>query len=331
MCPHTDACPDPEAQRPPAPPGSACRPLPWALSAALLLLAGTGAACALRWAAPRAPAAPSPGLPELPELLPDARARLPDSPQVRCARNPFSYPGPREHPFFIQDFGGHPRETPSASRAPEGNPFSIADPEGSSLSPTGAAAAGGGASVHFTPFLSPQGVFAQLVARDVQLTEGPLHWYSDPGLAGVFLGPGLSYDQHTGELMVAEPGVYYVFLNLKLQRVVSGKGSGSVSAALHLQPLGVGAAALALTLDLPPPSSEARDSAAGFWGSLLHLGAGQRLGVHLRAEEGAHLAWQLAQGATILGLFRVATKVPAGLLSSWPIDTGPGSGPLDRE
>ncbi|XP_032250466.1 tumor necrosis factor ligand superfamily member 9 [Phoca vitulina] len=262
MCPRTAACPDPEAQRPPAPPGSACRPLPWALSAALLLLAGTGAACVLRWAAPRAPAAPGPGLPglpelpELPELLPDARARLPDS---------------------------------------------------------------------------PQGVFAQLVARDVQLTEGPLHWYSDPGLAGVFLGPGLSYDQHTGELMVAEPGVYYVFLNLKLQRVVSGKGSGSVSAALHLQPLGVGAAALALTLDLPPPSSEARDSAAGFWGSLLQLGAGQRLGVHLRAEEGAHLAWQLAQGATILGLFRVATKVPAGLPSSWPIDTGPGSGPLDRE
>lgn len=267
MCPRTAACPDPEAQRPPAPPGSACRPLPWALSAALLLLAGTGAACVLRWAAPRAPAAPGPGLPglpelpELPELLPDARARLPDSPQVRCARNPFSHPGPREHPFFIQDFGGHPRETPSASRAPEGNPFSIADPEGSSLSPTGrgtprsfltpgeprfspaplgsppflpkgpleglaplfsaesrssaladsrgwgtlshqlwvrvyarvfiwsrgegsrsaqtpgtptfqgAAAAGGGASVHFPPFLSPQGVFAQLVARDGECPE----------------------------------------------------------------------------------------------------------------------------------------------------------------
>ncbi|XP_025716829.1 tumor necrosis factor ligand superfamily member 9 [Callorhinus ursinus] len=253
MCPRTDACPDPEAQRPPAPPGSACRPLPWALSAALLLLAGTGAACALRWAAPRAPAVPSPGLPE---LLPDARARLPDS---------------------------------------------------------------------------PQGVFAQLVARDVRLTEGPLHWYSDPGLAGVFLGPGLSYDKHTGELMVAEPGVYYVFLHLKLQRVVSHEGSGSVSAALHLRPLGAAAAAPALTLDLPPPSSEARDSAAGFQGSLLHLGAGQRLGVHLRAEAGVHLAWQLAQGATILGLFRVATKVPTGLPSSWPIDTGPGSGPLDRE
>ncbi|XP_047561469.1 tumor necrosis factor ligand superfamily member 9 [Lutra lutra] len=244
MCPRTDASPDPEAQLPPGPPGSACRPLPWALSAALLLLAGTGAACAFRWASPSAPAAPGPGLPELPQLpefLPDAGARLPDS---------------------------------------------------------------------------PQGVFAQLVARDVQLTEGPLRWYSDPGLAGVFLGPGLSYDQHTGELMVAEPGVYYVFLHLKLQRVVSSQGSGSVSAALHLQPISAPGAALALTLDLPPPSSEARDSAAGFRGSLLHLDAGQRLGVHLRAEAGTHLAWQLAQGATVLGLFRVATKVPAGLPSS---------------
>ncbi|XP_040317663.1 tumor necrosis factor ligand superfamily member 9 [Herpailurus yagouaroundi] len=179
---------------------------------------------------------------------------------------------------------------------------------------------------------SSQAVFAQLVAQDVQLTEGPLRWYSDPGLAGVFLGPGLSYDQHSRELMVAEPGVYYVFLHLKLQRVVSSFGSGSVSVALHLQPLGAGAAALALTLDLPPPSSKAPDSASGFRSSLLHLGAGQRLGVHLRAEAGTHLAWQLAQGATILGLFRVATKVPAGLsLPPWPIDTGPGYPPPDRE
>ncbi|EFB15358.1 hypothetical protein PANDA_017650, partial [Ailuropoda melanoleuca] len=154
-----------------------------------------------------------------------------------------------------------------------------------------------------------------LFPPSVQLTEGPLRWYSDPGLAGVFLGPGLSYDQHSRELTVAEPGVYYVFLHLKLQRVVPSKGSGSISAALHLQPLDVGAEALALTLDLPPPSSEARDSAAGFRGSLLHLRAGQRLGVHLRAEAGVHLTWQLAQGATILGLFRVATKVPAGLPS----------------
>uniref|UniRef100_A0A8I3NB07 THD domain-containing protein n=2 Tax=Canis lupus TaxID=9612 RepID=A0A8I3NB07_CANLF len=188
-----------------------------------------------------------------------------------------------------------------------------------------------GASIHFPPVLSPQAVFAQLVARDVQLKEGPLRWYSDPGLAGVFLGPGLSYDQHTRELMVVEPGLYYVFLHLKLQRVMSSTGSGSVSAALHLQPLGTEAAALDLTLDLPPPSSEARDSAAGFQGSLLHLDAGQRLRVHLRAEAGAHPAWQLAQGATILGLFRVATKVPTGLPSSWPMDTGPGSPPLDGE
>ncbi|XP_019286389.1 tumor necrosis factor ligand superfamily member 9 [Panthera pardus] len=260
MCPRADAVPDPEAQRPPAPPGPACRPLPWALSVALLLLllAGTCAACWLSaWVAPAASAAPGPSLPRVPEQPPDARARLPDSPQA---------------------------------------------------------------------------VFAQLVAQDVQLTEGPLRWYSDPALAGVFLGPGLSYDQHSRELMVAEPGVYYVFLHLKLQRVVSSFGSGSVSVALHLQPLGAGAAALALTLDLPPPSSKAPDSASGFRSSLLHLGPGQRLGVHLRAEAGAHPAWQLAQGATILGLFRVATKVPAGLsLPPWPIDTGPGYPPPDRE
>ncbi|XP_036315982.1 tumor necrosis factor ligand superfamily member 9 [Pipistrellus kuhlii] len=237
MSSSSDAAPDPEAPRPPAPPGPACRRLPWALSAALLLLlAAACAACAARaWPGP----APAGGLPERP---PDARARLPDSPQ-------------------------------------------------------------------------DVGVFAQLVARDVLLREGLLDWHSDPGLKGVFLAPGLSYDEHTQELVVSEAGIYYVFLHLELRRVVSGSASGSVSIALHLQPLGTGAAALALTLDLP---SEARDSAAGFRSGLLHLRAGQRLGVHLSAVAGVHLTWQLAQGATVLGLYRVATKVPAGLPSGHP-------------
>ncbi|KAM5309365.1 tumor necrosis factor ligand superfamily member 9 [Glossophaga mutica] len=170
-----------------------------------------------------------------------------------------------------------------------------------------------------------EGVFAQLVARDALLTDGLLHWYSDPALKGVFLAPGLSYDVHTRELVVAEAGIYYVFLHLELQRVVvASTGSGSVSVALHLQPLGAGATgaagaagavALALTLDLPSPSSKAQDSAAGFRGGLLHLSAGQRLGVYLKAAAGVQPAWQLAQGATVLGLYRVSTKVPAGLHS----------------
>ncbi|XP_058137969.1 tumor necrosis factor ligand superfamily member 9 [Dasypus novemcinctus] len=78
-CP-TDACPDPEAPRPPAPPGRACRPLDWALGAALLLLAATcAAACAARsWAVPGVPGQPSPtSSPRLPELPPgDPRAGL---------------------------------------------------------------------------------------------------------------------------------------------------------------------------------------------------------------------------------------------------------------
>ncbi|KAM8763436.1 tumor necrosis factor ligand superfamily member 9 [Rhynchonycteris naso] len=252
MSSSSDAVPDPEAPRPPALTGHSCRPLLWALSASLLLITATGAAYVVRaWVMPGGPAPPGPSpapssrLPEVPELLPDARARLPDSPQG-------------------------------------------------------------------------VGVFAQLVARDALLTEGLLHWYSDPGLKDVFLAPGLSYDEHTQELVVTEAGIYYVFLHLELQRVVAGAGSGSVSIALHLKPLGTGSAALALTLDLPSMSSEGRDSAAGFRGGLLHLSTGQRLRVHLSAAEGAHPAWQLAQGATILGLYRVATKVPTGLPSQQP-------------
>eukprot|EP00071_Canis_lupus_P029534 XP_022263091.1 tumor necrosis factor ligand superfamily member 9 [Canis lupus familiaris] len=298
MRPRSDAAPDPEAPRPPAPPGRACSPLPWALSAAMLLLVGTCAACALRaWVVP---GPRPPALPALPAPLPDAGARLPDSPQAVFAQLVARDVQLKEGPLrWYSDPGLAEPQHPSPGLHP-GSTAQLKEP----------------------PSLLPP---------SVQLKEGPLRWYSDPGLAGVFLGPGLSYDQHTRELMVVEPGLYYVFLHLKLQRVMSSTGSGSVSAALHLQPLGTEAAALDLTLDLPPPSSEARDSAAGFRGSLLHLDAGQRLRVHLRAEAGAHPAWQLAQGATILGLFRVATKVPTGLPSSWPMDTGPGSPPLDGE
>ncbi|XP_062035365.1 LOW QUALITY PROTEIN: tumor necrosis factor ligand superfamily member 9 [Lepus europaeus] len=236
------AAPDPEAPWPPAPPARACRPLPWALGAALLLLAATCAACVARtWAAPGPALGPSrsPRTRHGPEPAPDARAGLRDSPR--------------------------------------------------------------------------QGQFAQLVARSVLLANGTLSWHSDPVLAGVSLSPGLSYDEDTREVVVAEAGVYYIFLHLELRRVVARQGSGSVSLSVHLRPERSGAAALAFTVDLPPGSLEkAPDSAAGFRSRLLHLGAGQRLSVHLHAEAEARPAWQLAQGATLLGLFRVATEAPDG-------------------
>uniref|UniRef100_A0A2I3G7T1 THD domain-containing protein n=1 Tax=Nomascus leucogenys TaxID=61853 RepID=A0A2I3G7T1_NOMLE len=180
------------------------------------------------------------------------------------------------------------------------------------------------------PFFSPRAALTCLVCAGtcsaklsacfpptVLLTDGPLSWYSDPGLAGVSLAGGLSYKEDTKELVVAKAGVYYVFFQLELQRVVAGEGSGSVSLALHLQPLrsATGAAALALTVDLPPASSEAPNSAFGFQGRLLHLSAGQRLGIHLHTEARARHAWQLTQGATVLGLFRVTPEISAGLPS----------------
>ncbi|XP_003421731.1 tumor necrosis factor ligand superfamily member 9 [Loxodonta africana] len=153
----------------------------------------------------------------------------------------------------------------------------------------------------------PQDGFAQLVASSAQLTNGTLSWHSDSGLAGVFLAPGLSYDALSRELVVAEGGIYYVFLRLELQRVVAGEGSGWVSMALHLQP---DRAALTLTVALPTASL---DSAGGSRGHLLRLSVGQRLAVHLRASAAAHPAWQLTQGATVLGLFRVAPEAPVRL------------------
>lgn len=86
----SDAALDPEAPWPPAPRARACRLLPWALVAVLLLLV---AACAVflarPWAVSGAHASPgsaaSPRLREGPELSPDNPAGLLDLRQVRRA------------------------------------------------------------------------------------------------------------------------------------------------------------------------------------------------------------------------------------------------------
>ncbi|XP_012584861.1 PREDICTED: tumor necrosis factor ligand superfamily member 9 [Condylura cristata] len=159
---------------------------------------------------------------------------------------------------------------------------------------------------------TPQGLFAKLVVNSAQLTDGPLRWHSNRGLAGVYLSPGLSYDENTQELVVPEAGLYYVFLNLELRRVVvareeSAPGSTSGSVSLQLQTQGLGGEALALTLNLPPLSSG--NSTAAFRSGQLNLAACHRLGVHLKVSGPALSHWQLSQ-ATVLGLVRVITEDP---------------------
>ncbi|VTJ68674.1 tumor necrosis factor ligand superfamily member 9 [Marmota monax] len=165
------------------------------------------------------------------------------------------------------------------------------------------------------PLPKEQETFAKLLTPNVLLRNETLSWYSQQGLKGVYLSPGLNYSEDTRELVVAEDGVYYVFLQLELQRKATLQNGGEVSLILLLQPPPGGAAALALTVHLPC-SSEPRNSAGGFRGGLLHLSAGQRLSVrlsvHLHQQAHAQDAWQLAQGGTALGLFRVTTKVPDG-------------------
>ncbi|KAB0353640.1 hypothetical protein FD755_023661, partial [Muntiacus reevesi] len=85
---NTVVTPDPEAQRSPASPGRVCNPLPWALSAALLLLAAACATCLVRFwgvlgtpASPVSSPAPSSILPVGLEQTSDPHARLPNSPQ----------------------------------------------------------------------------------------------------------------------------------------------------------------------------------------------------------------------------------------------------------
>lgn len=139
------------------------------------------------------------------------------------------------------------------------------------------------------------------------LNNGTLSWYSQQGMAGVHLSPGLAYDEHRQELVVAKTGRYQVCLHLELSHVLpSSRVSGKVSLTLHLEPPQAEAAVQDLAVALTPSSSAlVRESRC----QPLQAPDGQRLSVHLSVYlptvDGGHQAWQLAQPATKLELFQV--------------------------
>ncbi|XP_055965529.1 tumor necrosis factor ligand superfamily member 9 [Sorex fumeus] len=282
--PNASAVQDPEAPHP-APPSRACTPLLWALGSALLLVAGSFAAFVAWWVL-RAPDPRGATALEAPQLPPDPGARFSDPPQVRG--NPRgSYPAlPKP---------GEGALAPSSTPNSIGCRLRTLTFRGPSLS----------------AFVFPQDLFGQLVAQNAQLSAGALSWHSAPGVARVLRARGVRYDAATRELEVARAGVYYVFVQLALRRVVAGgRAAGSVVAALRLRPAAPEASAPALTVDLSPPA--ASDSASAFRGVLLHLTAGQRLSLLLEPSVGLSPAWQLDQGATVLGLFCVAPDRAGG-------------------
>ncbi|XP_004866122.1 tumor necrosis factor ligand superfamily member 9 [Heterocephalus glaber] len=163
---------------------------------------------------------------------------------------------------------------------------------------------------------------ARLLARNVTLGNGTLSWYSHQGIAGVHLSPGLTYDEHRQELVVAKAGHYQVCLHLELSHVLpTSRDSGKVSLALHLEPPQAEATAHPLAVDLSPYSSL---PVQGSRCQPLQMADLQRLSVHLSVYlptgGSKHQAWQLAQPATQpatkLELFRLSADVPDRRLST---------------
>ncbi|XP_019064612.1 tumor necrosis factor ligand superfamily member 9 [Fukomys damarensis] len=156
---------------------------------------------------------------------------------------------------------------------------------------------------------------ARLLAQNVTLENGTLSWYNHRGLAGAHLSPGLTYDEHRQELVVAKAGHYQVCLHLELNNVLvlpTSQDSFKVSLTLHLEPPQAGATARPLAVDLTPYSSSVL--VRGSRCQPLQTAELQRLSVRMsvypRTGGGKHQAWQLAQPATKLELFRVGGSAP---------------------
>ncbi|XP_048196582.1 tumor necrosis factor ligand superfamily member 9 [Perognathus longimembris pacificus] len=165
-----------------------------------------------------------------------------------------------------------------------------------------------------------QATFAKLLSKNESLANGTLSWRSEEGLRGVFRSPGLRYNESSQELVVAEAGLYFLFLRMQLRQVlrVDPPPQGRVSLTLQLEPPPAEDVDLTLTVMVPAVSSKdsGSNSAKGFWGHLVHLQGGQRLSVrlsaHLYGGAGAHRAWHLAPHP-VFSLFRVTRDVPGEL------------------
>ncbi|XP_052049532.1 tumor necrosis factor ligand superfamily member 9 [Apodemus sylvaticus] len=153
-------------------------------------------------------------------------------------------------------------------------------------------------------------VFAKLLAKNqASLSNRTLTWHSEDGAGSSYLSPGVRYEEDRKELVVDNPGLYYVFLELKLSPTSTNTGhkvQGWVSLVLRAKPQ---LDDLALTVELFPCSMENK-LVDRSWSHLLFLKAGHRLRVDLRAylhgAQDAYRDWELSHpNTTSFGLFLV--------------------------
>ncbi|XP_005371200.1 tumor necrosis factor ligand superfamily member 9 [Microtus ochrogaster] len=154
------------------------------------------------------------------------------------------------------------------------------------------------------PITTGQGssVFAKLQTKnEALLNNRTLRWHSQHGAGSTYLSQGLRYNDSTDELVVDQAGLYYVSLQLKLNPVsknMDHKVRGQVSLVLQLNPRENDLDSWTLTVDLFPCSMEA-NLVQGSRSDLIHLKAGHRLSVELRAYlhgvQGPYHDWQLSQ------------------------------------
>ncbi|CAO2641005.1 Tumor necrosis factor ligand superfamily member 9 [Lemmus lemmus] len=140
--------------------------------------------------------------------------------------------------------------------------------------------------------------------RHALLSNRTLRWHSQHGAGSTYLSQGLRYNDDRNELAVDKAGLYYVSLQLKLNPVsknMDHKVRGQVSLVLQLNPRVNDLDIWALTVDLFPCSMES-NLVEGSRSDLIHLEAGHRLSVELRAYlhgvQGAYDDWQLSQTDT---------------------------------
>ncbi|XP_028620083.1 tumor necrosis factor ligand superfamily member 9 [Grammomys surdaster] len=161
-------------------------------------------------------------------------------------------------------------------------------------------------------------VFAKLLAKNQALLSNmTLNWHSQDGAGSSYLSQGLRYEEDKKELVVDNPGLYYVFLELKLNPTSTNTGhkvQGWVSLVLQAKPQVDDLDNLTLTVELFPCSMENK-LVDRSWNHLLLLQAGHRLSVSLRAylhgAQDAYRDWGLSYpDTTSFGLFLVKPDTP---------------------
>ncbi|XP_043940647.1 tumor necrosis factor ligand superfamily member 9 [Protopterus annectens] len=145
---------------------------------------------------------------------------------------------------------------------------------------------------------------AHLEAVNFEIKDGIMEWHDDARKGFNILGSDFKYNTTSKQLHVLKDGVYYVYAQLSVHRVLEHDAIHTPVIMTVCREGSQRQCNKFLVIKLPASATQGQDLLSKFTAAVIHLSAGDKLFVELSGP--STIAWQLSQeGTNFFGLFRV--------------------------